>query len=1293
MMPADSPDGNRQVALDDAVAKAVSESLVLVDSLQSLVDEALSALEAVSERTREEISGDKKAEEVVEAFQRELQQSRTEAVDLFKRQRKVLGTVNIALFGRTGAGKSSLIEALVHGDGSTISMGESDFTTEVRPVTWRGCQFIDTPGTNGWGRSLSRELLESRARLAVEVADIVVLCFDTQSQQKGEFEKIGFWVKEYGKPVVAVLNVRNPMWRRPTSVHLGSQRRTLSRAVREHASNIETELAALGIFGAPVVAINAQRAVYARVPGPYRGPAVDQFNRLIQELGSGMLLHGSNFEFFENTIAEALAHHASELRLGMLHAQVRALLERLGRTLAKASEDAKTAAEILDRTVEGLFAVVGYPTAGSKARDAFPKKANKDDLLSWVEKVRGGPYEVTARGKLARYAQQRLEAEIGLLRAKSLSAAEEAVVSAFEGRCDLTPDQFSRKAFQLSQIQSACERVAKEAAAFVQRETSLVIDDARLDVEFLFGVSPDVPGAKGKGTRTSGYIASGAGIALSAASTWLGFAAVGASGTIVGIPAGIALGVASLVTGIASIVAGWFGGRQRKKAEEARQRAWAQAIASARRHVNEVYDGCAKEVSTAAAEMALQASIRLLADPLARAGGLWTLSAEGEEASTVLQHLREELPADSNPQQVLTDAATTVSASFYPGDSACNTLALLGESWINDPVELEADEGTSELLRTRAYDQRLFRRLFEGFRGFVERFGDSIKPGAGTRWLAEAEAVLAQDSLAENPLNELRAIGKLGMPRLQLFGDYSSGKTSFVKRLLVDAGLPVPDSLEVRADPTTTQVNVYEWDNIALIDTPGLQSTQDGHAGIALDACAEASAILCLMQPNLLVGSTDGLEQLLKGDRARGLAPKLDRTIFVIHRADELGADPELVPEEYVRLCQRKKAELQLALASKGIGVDNDRIFCMAADPYQLVGNRLDVSSSQFDRFRSWDGFREFRRAFRDITVRFRRTGVDRSLLEGGLAKLGALDTVASDWRQELALREEALNGLAVVLEEILAEGKRIESEFLARARRMVDDNAFGNLERVAGAASDAELESTAKQLAKWWTLPAFLADVERWQKEASTTIEEWFKRGADQIARTVSAPRFKAAIAGAGGSFDPAGFEGPSSGWLVRILSLVAKPLKGASREVVYSLGKALGATFRPWGAVKLARALGRVGVVLGVVATVADTVLLYRAWKGEKRRTKLRKELRGFVNETATQVLQSLTEEDKEATGPMAYLKTAQDNLSAAAADLALDRTALLTEIAALDARRASYRECMAKAWAALGEKESVA
>src|SRR3989442_1714995 len=81
-----------------------------------------------------------------------------------------------------------------------------------------------TSGTLGWGRKVARRVLQDRARAALVMADVVLLCFDSSNQEAAEFVQVAEWIAAYGKPVVAVVNSKNGMWRRPT--HVGASRRS-----------------------------------------------------------------------------------------------------------------------------------------------------------------------------------------------------------------------------------------------------------------------------------------------------------------------------------------------------------------------------------------------------------------------------------------------------------------------------------------------------------------------------------------------------------------------------------------------------------------------------------------------------------------------------------------------------------------------------------------------------------------------------------------------------------------------------------------------------------------------------------------------------------------------------------------------------------------------------------------------------------------------------------------------------------------------------------------------------------
>src|SRR4051812_39593546 len=97
-------------SLDHVVDGAVAEGLVLCEELEQVVLSALEGAVAAADAASAE-HGEREGCDVLAAYRQLLLGSRADAMERFRRQEERLKTFNIVLFGRTGAGKSSLIEA------------------------------------------------------------------------------------------------------------------------------------------------------------------------------------------------------------------------------------------------------------------------------------------------------------------------------------------------------------------------------------------------------------------------------------------------------------------------------------------------------------------------------------------------------------------------------------------------------------------------------------------------------------------------------------------------------------------------------------------------------------------------------------------------------------------------------------------------------------------------------------------------------------------------------------------------------------------------------------------------------------------------------------------------------------------------------------------------------------------------------------------------------------------------------------------------------------------------------
>ncbi len=1204
---------------------------------------------------------------------------------LFERQSAALQTFNIVLFGRTGAGKSTLISAITRGDGASVSQGESDWTTRVEPVEWHSCRIYDTPGINGWGRTESRADLEARAREAVEVADFVLVCFDSQSQQADEFGKLAAWVQTYRKPLIAVLNPRNPVWGLPPRVPVGSARANLSRAVREHASNIRDELAKIGLTGVPVVALSSKRALFARASLPFRGPDELSLQKQRDQFGVEQLERWSGFPRFETLLVKVISQYAVPLRLGALNDQLRGVLSELALGLGEIEGEARQAAETIEKDLVGaLLRLLGYPPRDDPGRRR-PFMSGDRDLLTELERRRGGAFQAPVEGEFRQFVRQRLDAELGSLRSRSLQNAEECVVKAFKDGSSCPADEVCKASFNESEMQSAAERVLEEGVQFLEKRLHLAHRDTKLGLKVLArGVA--VQGNAGAGWKYSSWVIKGGKILIGAAGA-LGTLAVANIWNPLGWGAAVAAAVI-LLGSVAATGLNWLGGKARKKAEEKCLSARRHALAEVRRNVHEVYDQFQDELLSQAHKYAVAASDELLSPPIKQALLLRHVQHHCVALCAEIQRLISDLPQTGDPQALLWNTATGVEMAASPEDPRRSRLYWLGEDWIEDPVGLKHAEGTSQRGRTAAYDPGFFDRLFKGLKDIFHQVTEDLKPGSGRAWLDEALERCAQDPIALEAFTELEDMARDGRPRIHLVGDYNAGKSSFIKRLLLDAGSPVPPSLEIRANPTTDSAREYDWDGVRLIDSPGFQCGDATHIEHALRTFPDASAVIYLFQPNLVLGDDGHLITVLRGDRELGLVPKQDRTFFVVNRSDELGIDPETDPGAYAQLAERKKTELSLALGARGVHLDPSAVFCMASDPFGLVGNRMDVDAQAFDPYRAWDGFDHFMSAFRRSRSQLLHVGADRSVLEGGIARLSRLKGRQITKIDQLADQDGALGRLQMQINEAISEGARLGGKHRADLERLVIEQAAGFRDEVLAEEDPEQLHLKAESLKQWWNDKALKVELLQWAKKAAEELNAWRERSFEAIERRCESPEFRAAF----GDHEEPAPESPEAKtgkrWFKEAFDKVSRATGVARRDVVYKVAKVLGkGKFKPWGAVKLARNVGKVGAVMAVVGVAWDTVDLFLEERRVAEREEGRQKIAAFLSESVPRVIETVAQGSDEEPGVLRTLELATQNLVVLEADLLKKREELAAQLGAAQERLSAYAALRAEGCALLG------
>lgn len=1200
--------------LDKAITAAVVKGREAVDRLQEDIDKVAEALKTAKLRLKAfdwktKAWREKDSVTVAQQFDILCGREYNRLNGAWKHRSQALGDFNIVLFGRTGAGKSTLMEALSHGNGQSVSPGQSDWTVDIREVRWQDCRIIDTPGIDGWGRVESRATLEETARRAVETADIVILCFDTQSQQVSEFQKVSEWVKEFGKPAVVALNVRDTLWRLPPRCPNRNDRAKRSKTVTDHSEHIRGELVHLALSHVPLVALNTKRALRARASKPFADILAEDIENERTRYDTESLISWSNLPALETLLSEALTHDAPQIRLGMLRRSLRGDLAGIATLIAGQHDAAKKKAVRHDAEIAELLAYVGYPKPGIAWRVKLGVLGDDKDLLATLETLRGAPFDAPEEGQLDQEIATLVEAALGPLRMKSLRKAEVLVLGAFAKGDEIEGNAFAKAVYDAAAIDQARQTVLERAYAQIDRRLSIP-SEAKVNATAPKQKPVTVDGAAGWGWQW-----------ISNASRAGKIGATFASFETLGVSLLVSLGLDQAQ----KYTSEW--------AEASRSAARREALAEARAEVNAYFDAVSEQLCKIIGDARNAALLNLLGPLLQKAcvaHAIANETAQGGEVATALASAQRNL-GDLGPEGALAAAAQRIEQQRYPNRRDAGRLIWTGDDWIDgehtDHPPADVCTAPPPVPWTLSASPQMI--------------------GMGRTFAMLAAKQLDEIEAAGPVIEQLRTLALLDRPSLVLAGDYNVGKTSLIRRFLAEAGKPIPDSLEVRADPTTRTATAHDLGGFWLVDTPGFGSgrTEDDEA--AVEAIADASARLWLVDGAVRDDTLNRLCASLSEDRTSGRADQWARTLLVIGRGDELFGDPHIDPASYLARANGKKLEYVQALAERGIDFPLSRIFVIAADPY---------GRGETNTHRDWDGIDALCAAIDQVIVSQPGCGIDFAVVSGGVVRLSALAQRLFQEQAAWQAQGETVALLCQRIKTLLVEGAAMRQRIETEIGRMINETIDPLLDDFLKADGDAALKAAADKLESWPEDPVFVKALGRWEDCCKIEIDRWVSRARSEIDRSRANAEWQQAQINAAMGLRFEGLMPSDTSSANQAVDLTKSGAKQAAqmadtvftRDNVYKVGKWAGVKFKPWGATKAAEKLAErtktIAKAAGTVLSVASVMLEVRAFFNDRKEVEKRDQalasLIEALRKSGADVRASLLGDDETPCGAAAYL-----------------------------------------------------
>lgn len=446
---------------------------------------------------------------------------------------------------------------------------------------------------------------------------------------------------------------------------------------------------------------------------------------------------------------------------------------------------------------------------------------------------------------------------------------------------------------------------------------------------------------------------------------------------------------------------------------------------------------------------------------------------------------------------------------------------------------------------------------------------------------------------------------------IAFIGQYNSGKSTiiaaltdakFVKRYYEEVGGEKKlvavyrvdgKELKIGAQIITDKTASYDWKEVFLIDTPGIYSGRSEHDEITLDQISK-SDLLVFVIPNELFNPQAGkffrevaqkrVGQMIlvinKMSRETGTPEELTKTILQViepYHPDDfytcfIDADCQLKArheeDEEEKQFLQKEANFAKLVNALNILVEKNhlyaRLITLLHRAVDVIEQSINVLDSK-DKI-SYDLLEILRR--KTLIIRASQARLQNSLraelnkLEHDLIMLGEKVATKVDGKH----KEEEINS-AIKIAEI--EMQLLQQKLVDKIQSLLKDE----LIRLQNELEELQQSQLGRSLAKEFEVACVgkktIGEKTIGEKEEISPI---LKKGPEVFAK------------------------------LGHISSKV-------SRDMVYKTVKFLGGKFKPWGAVKAAKFINKLGCILAVVGTILDIFLI---GKEEKNKEKYEQQLR---------------------------------------------------------------------------------